>query len=253
MKRSLSVTIHSGAGDGKSWFGDTSPAPRLVLEAEGGSRFAPSTPKIKWDPLRQQMPVNDGTWQTCLVDVRDYKVLDHVVRLLEQGDHPFRSVIVDTLTEAQSRCLHSLIGTNQARTQDWGDLLRIVEDHVRRLRDLTIIDDNPVEVVVLILQATDKGTVTTKTMPDLRGRLGNTLPTFTDVVGYIRTKRDENLQLVREIQFQPADGIVAKDRTDRLGFSIPFTHPRKDPLSGIPTMLNLIFGPEVAEAPAANV
>lgn len=102
MINSLSLVVHGESGVGKSWLGDTAPKPALVLDAEGGSRFTQSR-KIAWDGVGAP-PVPDGTWDTCVVTTRSFTQVASVYQWLASGQHGFRSVVLDSLTEIQKRC-----------------------------------------------------------------------------------------------------------------------------------------------------
>ena len=87
-----------------SWFGVSGPAPRLVLDSEGGSRFTPGR-KITWDPAAYappEAPVDDS-WDTCIVTVHNWSVVERVMAWLQSGQHPFRTVVLDSLTEKIGR------------------------------------------------------------------------------------------------------------------------------------------------------
>ncbi len=207
--------IHGESGVGKSWLADSAPGPRLILDAEGGAKFTPSAPKITWDPIAQAPPSADGTWDTCTVHVRDFDTLQRVFQWLNSGQHQFASVVLDSLTEIQKRCLDQISGTSQPTQQDWGSLLRQMETLVRQFRDLTMHPITPVQTVVLVLttRIDDVGV----RRPHVQGQLGLTLPYFMDVVGYLYVQPDASGELVRQLLVQPAPGYVAKDRTDKLG------------------------------------
>lgn len=231
----LSLVVHGESGVGKSWLGDTTPAPRLVLDAEGGSRFTNSrkyrVPDGKgWDG-KSAPPVWDGTWDTCAVTTRDFATIATVFQWLASGQHPFRSVTLDSLTEIQKRCLDAVAGVNQPTQQDWGELLRKMEKLVRDFRDLTLHPTKPLEAVVIIcVTSTKEG----RAKPHVQGQLAVTLPYFVDVVGYLFVQADEHNQPVRRLAVQPLGPYDAKDRTNRLGLVVD--HPN------VETMLARVYG-----------
>jgi hypothetical protein len=210
------MIVHGEAGAGKSWLGDTTPAPRVILDAEGGSRFTPSN-KVQWDPTKEP-PTPDGTWDTAIVFVRDFNTVAQVYQWLNSGKHPFKSVILDSLTEIQKRCIDQIAGDAQLRTQDWGEVLRRMEKQVRDFRDLTMHPQNPLEAVIYInLTAERDGSK----RPAVQGSLGVSLPGFVDVVGYLFVEvLQETNELKRRMLVAPYNGIVAKDRTNRLGMVV---------------------------------
>jgi AAA domain len=99
----VSFIVYGDSKVGKSWLGDTTPRPRLVLDAEGGSRFTPSR-KITWDPAAQKPPPDDGTWDSCLVPVHSYNAVKMAYDWLYSAQHPFNSVVLDSISEIQQKC-----------------------------------------------------------------------------------------------------------------------------------------------------
>ena len=67
----LSFLIHGPSKSGKSTLGATAPAPVLILDAEGSTKFLPIA-KVEWDPISQAPPIYDGTWTHCIVVVRAF-------------------------------------------------------------------------------------------------------------------------------------------------------------------------------------
>jgi hypothetical protein len=198
---------------GKSWLGDTVPAPRLVIDLEGRAKYTPSRPKVAWDP-RVAPPVYDGTWQTCVVSVHEFEQLSLIYQWLRSGQHPFVSVTLDSLMEAQKRCMDVVVpGVTQPDQQNWGELLRRLEKLVRAYRDLTLIPSNPVRVVVLIVGSrhTDEGW-----QPMLQGQLRDSIPYYMDVVGYYFKQPQADGSFVRSLLIDQQPGFLAKDNTDRL-------------------------------------
>ena len=181
--RPLSVVVHGESGTGKSWFADTAPAPRLILDAEGGSRFTPSQPKVYWDPMSGAPPRGQ---ETVVVMTRDFPVMSQVYAWLNSGEHDFQSVVLDSVTEIQKRCIDNVTGTEQMRIQDWGTVLREMEILVRQFRDLWMHPIRPIPVGVFITttKVDDKGVF----RPHVQGQLALSLPYFVDVVGYIYTQ-----------------------------------------------------------------
>lgn len=180
----ISAIVHGPAKSGKSFLGDTTPGPRLILDAEMGSRFTPSKKKT-WDPTREAPPVADGTWDTCIVYVRDYRSVLKAYEWLDSGKHPFRSVVLDSISEIQQRAVDALAGIQQPTQQDWGTLLRQVSDLVRRFRDLTTNPVKPLDAVVFIAMTRQGRDGDSTWRPHVQGSLATVLPYYTDVVGYL--------------------------------------------------------------------
>jgi hypothetical protein len=215
----ISMLIHGEEGVGKSWLGQTAPAPRLVLDAEGGSkvprrRFPDGRivkqKKIKWDPTKEEPP-EAGDWETCHVMVRKYADIDAAYAWLNAGDHPFRSVVIDSLTEVQKRCKDSISGLDTPSERDWGLLLIKVEGLVRAFRDLTSHPDTPLDAVVILALTHEKSG---RRRPAVQGALGTSLPGYVDLEGYLYVKEnEEDGTSSRKLLITPKDGFAAKDRT----------------------------------------
>ena len=82
IQRSLTVMVYGESKVGKSSLAVTAPYPRLMLDVEGGHRFLPIIVKY-WDPLREEPPIADGTWDTVVVTVRDYDTVLKTYQLLQ--------------------------------------------------------------------------------------------------------------------------------------------------------------------------
>jgi hypothetical protein len=206
----LFLLIHAESGVGKSSLGHTAPAPRLILDSENGSRFYRG-PKTRWNPM-DPPPEDDGSWDSCIVQVRDWQTVEQAYAWLNSGKHPFRSVVVDSLTEIQRRCKDT-IGREDFREKDWGTLLTRMEKVVREMRDLTMHPVQPLNCVVLLALSDEKKG---KVRPFVQGSLTTSLPGFVDAIGYYAVSSDDQGEPVRRLLFQPIDPYVAKDRTDGL-------------------------------------
>lgn len=210
----LTAVIHGESGVGKTHLGITTPAPRLIVDAEGGTQWVDGK-KVSWNPLTEKPPSMDDV-DTCVVTVRDFQTLTTLLQWLQSGQHPFKSVVLDSLTEIQKRCLDNIVGTEQARTQDWGELLRKMEKLVRDMRDMTMNNGHSLTSVIFICGTQIKdGTA----KPHVQGQLALTLPYFVDVMGYLYVEAGDG-GLVRKLLVAPINGIAAKDRTGKLGVSI---------------------------------
>lgn len=213
----LTMLLHGDAGVGKSTLSNTSPAPRLILDAEGRAKYLPyAIGVVEWDPRNQSPPVADGTWDTCIAIVPDYQTMDLVYRWLQSGQHPFVSVIVDSLMEIQMRLIDQVAGIEQLKTQDWGDVLRQLQKLVRDYRDLVLSPVNTTQVVIFTVGSRDGNNG--RKEPLLQGQMASKVPYFVDVVGYLYTTvspEDPN-NIDRALLVQPLPTAVAKDGTQRL-------------------------------------
>lgn len=185
--RALTVLVHGASKAGKTTFAATAPYPRLLLDVESASRFLPGIKKV-WDPIREAPPAADGTWDTCVVYVREYEAVKKAYEWLQTGQHQFRSVIIDSISELQVRCAEQIAGRGQMQTQHWGELLRDMAGLCRDLRDLTMHATNPLEAVVLTSMTRNKDDIWS---PYLQGQLGVVIPYFWDITGYLYVEQEQ--------------------------------------------------------------
>lgn len=248
--RALSILVHGLAGAGKTTFAATAPKPLLLLDVEMASRFVKGR-KIKWNPLTEAPPVADGTWDICTVSVNEFKKAQTAYEYLKSGRHPFKAVVVDSISELQSKAVENIKGRQQLQTQDWGKLLSVMAFFCRDLRDLTGDDDNPIEAVIITAMSKDYDGII---KPYLQGQIAAQVPYWLDITGYL---------YVQQIT-DPVTGEIKDSRNLLIG-----NHPNyeaKSRVPGLPTvienpdvtaMLDNIFGPDpeqqapaVAPAPA---
>lgn len=212
IRTTLTALLHGESGTGKSRLAGTAPGPRLIIDLEGRGRFLPGR-HVYWDINAGGPPACDGTWDTCIIIVHNFEDLSKIYQWLASGQHCFKSIIIDSLMEAQKRCVDGVAGSNQLQTADWGTILRKLEAMVRSFRDLTLRPNNPACVVVFITGSVlDEGT----RRPLLQGQLKLTLPYYLDVVGYLFFAPQGDGTNVRSLLVHPQPGFVAKDGTGRL-------------------------------------
>lgn len=214
----ISMIVYGPSKGGKSTMGDTTPAPRLVLDAEMGSRFTPSK-KVYWDPRTEKVPDHDGSWDTCLVTVRDYTTVLKAYEWLNTGQHPFRSVVLDSISEIQQRLADSLKGDDPLELRDWGEMLRKASLLVRNFRDLTTHAVRPMDAVMFIAMAQQRQDGVWQ--PHVQGALKTTLPYFTDLLTYLAPVPKEDGTIVRRLLVGPTPGYSTGERVGgRLGHFI---------------------------------
>jgi hypothetical protein len=209
------MIIFGHSKHGKSFLGDTTPAPRVVLDAEGGSLFTPSR-KTEWSPSTSPPPEPDGTWDTAIVRVRTYRDVQQAFQWLNSGKHSFRSVVMDSISEVQQRCVDDIAGTNQMQTQDWGQLLRVVSSLVRQFRDLTGHPTKPLDAVVFIAMAKQNGEGTW--YPYVQGSLATTFPYYVDASTFLSVVTAEDGTQFRRLYCGTFNGYATGER---LGGRIP--------------------------------
>lgn len=182
MYETLSILIHAGSKVGKTTLTSTAPAPLLILDAEGSSKFIPGR-KTYWDPATGGPPAWDGTWDICVVNVVSYDTLQQAYTWLQYGGHNFRSLSLDSISEVQRKCKAQLVGTEAMKMQDWGVLLTKMDNLIRGFRDLTLHPTCPIQVVMFVAETREnsKG----KWVPYMQGQITVALPYWMDIVGYL--------------------------------------------------------------------
>jgi hypothetical protein len=190
----ISALVHAPSKTGKSTLCSTAPLPICVFDVEGSWRFIKTQgyrnadrPIVKryWDPLREPPPRYDGTWNVCVVKVRDWATLVRGYMHLVQSPHDFVSVIVDSITEAQRKLKSQLRGLEAMRIQDWGDLLNQMDKWIRDVRDLVLIPNLPTRMVIFVAETE---MYEGKWRPAMQGQIKRGLPYWVDVCGYMYTE-----------------------------------------------------------------
>ena len=195
--RAMSILVHADTKVGKSTFANTSPAPVLYLDVEAAYRFLPRL-KVFWDPMREAPPepgkgrvdprkpdVVDIEWEVCVVIVREYGDMMKAYEWLNSGHHPFKSVVIDSVSELQKRAkdsMRSVTADEEMNRQKWGKLLDHMEMLIRGMRDLTEHPTHPIEAIILTSMTTQRDG---KWRPYVQGQLATTMPYFLDVIGYL--------------------------------------------------------------------
>ena len=250
IQRSLTALIYGESKVGKSTLAVTAPYPRLMLDVEGGHRFLPVNITY-WDPMRQEPPVADGTWDTCVVLVNEYSTVQKVYQWLQSGKHQFASLIIDSISELQVKCIDQIAGDEQMKMQQWGELLRSMGGLLRNLRDLTMHPTNPLEAVVLTAMAMqDKEG---RYHPYLQGQLKIQAPYFYDILGALTIENMQNPDpmqppyKVRRMYVERTEKYEAGERVqNRLGSVV-----EQGNLS-IERMMDIVFGEKQAAVATAT-
>lgn len=180
MNRSLSLLVHGHSKVGKSLLSVSGPTPRLYLDVESAARFLPIRP-VTWDP-RDPPPTPDDSWDTAVVSVRNWDSLRFALDWLRHGKHPFRSVGLDSISEAQNRYIESVAGRSTVKIDQWGSILREVGGMVRDLRDLTEHPVNPIDNLIITAMTREINGIY---KPHVQGQLGVVLPYLLDVIGWL--------------------------------------------------------------------
>jgi hypothetical protein len=183
VMRTLSMVLTGSSKAGKTTLAATAPQPVLVIDVENGSRFL-QRKKIYWDPTREEVPVYDGTWEVCIAITQTYLTAEKVHKILVSGKHPFKSVVVDSISEYQMKVVDSVTGRQAPTMQQWGEVYYQTNGFLYDMRNLVMDPANPLQVLVFIaMERQDSSSM--KMIPMLQGRAGTTLPYVVDVSAYL--------------------------------------------------------------------
>ncbi len=154
------------------------------------------------------------------VDINEWEEVKEVYNSLISGELKYESVIIDSVTELMKKRGLEIQGSRQSlRIQDWGILIREIEDMMRRFRDL------PQHVLFIFSEEEMKDGDRIVKRPSVSGRtLSATACGFVDLVGYTKVVKDKTVQYLT--QFTPDEVIYAKSRFRNIKGDIEnFTFP----------------------------
>lgn len=149
---SLSILAYGPSGSGKTTLSYTGPKPELVIDAETASRFIPKSKKIIWDPMKDAPPRYDGTWEFCVVKMKDWKTAQKTLEYLRSNNHDFKTVSVDSVSEVLVKAKES-ITKDKFKIQHWGELGQNMGQFLRQLRDVTADEKSPIQILYIIAAA----------------------------------------------------------------------------------------------------
>jgi hypothetical protein len=193
ITRRLTILAHGPAGAGKSWLFYTAPGPRLHLDAEGRAEHCPGH-KVWWNPADPLPDVEEAgitTDTTVVVDVRAMRDLTNAKLWIDSGNHYFKAVGLDSITDGQDRLVEDVRGTGQADLQDWGVIYDRMNDYILAMKDWRRHATNPIDVIYVGAGTENKDNVL---QPYVRGQLGKKLPYRFDIVGYLSRQLDPSSQ-----------------------------------------------------------
>ncbi len=201
--------VHGEPKKGKTWFGATAPKPLLVLDAEaGGFRHVPGR-HIRWDPLGgEDIPEWDDDWDICRVTVSHSLVIETVKDYIIAGDHPFKSIVIDSLTEVQDRMKREFNVGADLEQKHWGIILMKLEDAVKDFRD-AVEHQEQLEAFVVICATRERGN---KMRPFLSGQIADKVGYFLDAEAYLFTQHDEDGDIRRGLRLVGDSKIEAGAR-----------------------------------------
>lgn len=208
MEKFVNILIYGEPGTGKTVLAGSASAveamaPVLLLDIEGGT-----------------MSLADTYPNVDVVRITHWADLQKVYNKLYAGNHGYKTVIMDSLTEAQKLSMDDIMRKAVKEDPDldpdvptmraWGKNIQQMRKFTRALRDL------PFNVIFTALVDSDKDNRgKTVSRPSFQGKLKGEVPGFMDVVAYYYIRQvGDNLK--RMLLTQQTDTTIAKDRSNKL-------------------------------------
>ena len=197
----IKAMIHGPSGSGKTYSIATIPNQDrvLILSAEAGLLS-----------LKDVVPNTDVAVISTVEELRE--VYDYVEE--GEGRDKYDTVVLDSLTEIAQQVLSAEMGKTKDGRKAYGEMNNIVIKLVKAFRDLRGKN------VILICQQAKVSDSDGRIFygPMMPGKtLTEQLPYTMDLVGCLRTRRDENGEVERTIQFAELDEYyLAKNRGGKL-------------------------------------
>lgn len=239
----LALLVHGGPGTGKSTLANTAPGPRLWLDTEAAGEYLTGK-VITWNDLGT-LPDGIDENTTVIVNVigdQSMAIFQSVYQWLVTGKHPFRSVIVDSLTALQKRVVdkQSPVGGGDP---DYVTIARVFDRMVRELKDMKVHQTNPLDAVVFICETEQKinDKIVGPFQPGLIGKAGASVAHIPDVCGFTQLHFDEEGKPYQTLIIMPFSNVTAKDRTSPPGvngLSAVYGHTITNP--NLPEMIQVV-------------
>ena len=185
-KPKVNMLLYGGPGTGKTTIAGTFPKP-LYLNIEAGVNTL----------------IDAGV---DYVDIETWEDVKEVYNELHSGNIDHKAVIIDSVTELMKKRGIEIQGSRESlRIQDWGILIKEIEEMMRRFRDL------PQHAVFIFAEDETKADDKIIKRPSISGRsLSTTAAGFVDLVGYTKVYKDKTIQYLT--QFTPDEAVYAKSR-----------------------------------------
>lgn len=208
MDKHINMLVYGEPGCGKTVLAGSASkveemSPVVLIDIEGGT-----------------MSLNDFYPDVEVLRVKTWKDLQLVYDALYKGEGGYKTVILDSLTEAQKLSMADIM--KQARREDpsidpdvpgirhWGKNIEQTRRMVRGYRDL------PMNVIFTALAESDKDNRgKTVYRPMLSGKVKGEIPGFMDIVMFMYVKMSGD-NVKRLLLTGSTDAAMAKDRSNRL-------------------------------------
>lgn len=201
----------------------------------GKTRFAASGPNTIILDVNEKGTRSVRTYDAHLMPIESWEELTFAYWMLKEGDHDFKTVVIDTLTQAQHMCMRHILKeaedrdpnrpASMPRRQDWGQLGELMKPLMLNFRNL------PMNVVFVCQERVDKGSdeddeATNRRVPDLSPSVRGVAMGSVEVMGRIykrkvrsvdKSKKKETVKWQTRMLVGPHEDYETKDRTGKLG------------------------------------
>lgn len=212
VKTGTAVGLYGPPGAGKTTLAGTLATydpfcPICVVDAEGGTKVLNDYTNIDVIPV--------ANWK----DVEELRV--EFQKKVGTPDAPWKTIIIDNLSEFMSMVIFAKFGTQQLTQPNWGEVQRAMIDQIRFYRDLA--RDKGINVVFIAWDVEDKSpSGRIKNQMNFIPSLQNTIPGLLDYVGHITVLPNGHRQITFATDPQKNVAKFRRNATD-IAQQIPLT------------------------------
>jgi phage nucleotide-binding protein len=209
----LNILIYGQPGTGKTTFAGSSELrfKTLILSAESGLLS-----------LRNFVGADGSPINFDFKQIDRFEQMEESFTFLRLGQHEYRTVVLDSVTEIQKTCMEYILRENKrdvAQIQDWGSLNMKMERMIRSFRDL------PMNFITTALEEheVDKQTGEVRVMPALQGKFQQTIAAYFDEVfwAYSKNQMVDGKEIPKHYILTRNSGkYIGKDRSGKLPVTI---------------------------------
>lgn len=213
---------------------DTDPYIRALLYGHNGrekTRTAATGPKPLLIDINEKGSKSVRTYSGDMFHTEKWEDVTYIYWMLQSGDHPYKTVVIDTATSLADVCIKQVLkdagdrdpnrDPATASQRDWGKVAKLMGDLVLNFRNL------PMHVIFLaqVRSVDDEESGETMKVPDLSPKPRGILMSAVDIIGYLykaevrvvdkQTKKEKKSWEVRMLT-APHDTYPTKDQTGSL-------------------------------------
>lgn len=224
----LNFMVYGESGAGKTLLAGTAAfveelSPVLFLDVEGGT---------------MTLSQLDSTADVDVVRVLKWRTMQDIYDELYRGKHPYKTVVIDSLTEMQKLAMGEILGYGKdldpggqiPEFKDWSLNTEQMRRLVRAFRDLEM---NTIFTCLAMEQEHPRKKGVSIKKPALTKKLAEEIPAFFDVLFYLYAAEVSGVNQ-RYMQTDKNDRIVAKCRVQGIP---PLLHPKDIKMESLYDML----------------